>query len=303
MTSRAVLVVTMGGLALACGGGGGGGASFKDPGSVDFDFGAPQQPQTTEEQSAAAAASSGMNDALGVQSSDGAVAHAQSESVVNLPNSMSSVFTGSLPMARLAAGAKADIAGRAAAYLSGDAVAATTGFDNPDCWTVTASTITYSRCTATYTDTGASETVIVDGTFHRAIGHVSWDATVTMSMTETTTIGTVTAGASNHLTGDISLADANRTIEGFARSDVSVSASAAGQTESAAVTYDADLDLVYADPVGCSSRIVGGTLTLKRIWSQRPSGASAYPAEYADAAIRFSWLACGSVNVSWGTLR
>lgn len=298
---RAVLVATIGGLALACGGGGGG-VSFKDPSTVNFTYGAPQAPVLAE-QSAADTGASRMNDALGVQSSDGAAAQAQSESIANLPNDMSDVFSGSLPMARAAARAQVDVAGRAAAYLRGDAVAATGGFDNPDCWTVTASTITYDHCTVTYTDSTGFEKITVNGSFHRAVGSVSWDASVSITMSETGTQGTATMNASNHLTGDITVADADKTIKGFARSDISLSLSASGQSLSAAVTYNADLDLVYADPVTCSSRIVGGTLTLKRIWSQRPNLPNADPAELADAAIQFSWLACGSVNVSWGTLQ
>ncbi len=299
---RVLLVSAFGVVLVACGGGGGGGPSFKDPASVQFSYGAPQAASTSE-QTSASTGESGVGNALGVQSSDGATAEAQSESVANLPNDMSGVFANGLPMTGSLAQARTMVAGRAAAYLAGDTVAATSGFDNPNCWTVTASSVTYDHCTVTTSSTTGTEAVTINGSFNRSLGRVYWDVTVSISMTETTTSGTVTMNASNRLSGDITVVAADRTIKGFARSDVALSASSGTQSMSAAVTYNLDLDLVYADAVTCSSRIVSGSATLKRVWSERPSGADATSSQFSDAAVQFTWQSCGVVQVAWGTLQ
>lgn len=299
---RVLLVSAFGAVLVACGGGGGGGPSFKDPASIQFSYGAPQAPALNE-QTSASTGESGMGDALGVQSSDGATAQAQSESVANLPNDMSGVFANGLPMTGSLAQARTMVAGRAAAYLAGDTVVDTSGFDNPNCWTVTASSVTYDHCTVTVSGTTGMETVTINGSFNRSLGRVFWDATVSISMTEATTSGTVTMHGSNRLSGDIAFVEADRTIKGFARSDVAVSASAGAQSMSAAVTYNLDLDLVYSDAVTCSSRIVSGTATLKRVWGERPSGADATSSQFSDASVQFTWQSCGLVQVSWGVLQ
>jgi hypothetical protein len=304
---RAAFVALFGGLALACGGGGGSGVSFKDPNSVNFTFGAPVAPVATE-QAAADAGLTGIGDAAAVQGqADPNLALAQSQGIANAPNHMSGVFAGSLPVA-IEQG-QASVVQRASAYLAGNVAAATGGFDNPLCWSVagTATTgqIVFHHCTVT-DPTNSSFTTSIDGSFNRDGGHVYWDATISIHDSEPITGGgTMTLSASERVSGDITFNPAvtPKTIVGFARSEIWLSVAAPSQSLSAAVTYNADYDLEYADsPSFC---VTGGTLTLKRIWSEIPSGASGQP-DFADAAVQFTFVGDGltcatGVNVAWGT--
>lgn len=295
---KSVLFLSALGAVLVACGGGGGGVTFRDPDSVQFTFGDPAAPATGE-QTAADVGAAGASSALDVQgTSDGATAQAQSQGVANIPNDMSDVFGGTVagtaPVALRTAEAR--VAGRAAAYLAGDTVAAATGWDDEGCWTVTATAISFDHCTQTVVDGTATGTLTVNGTFHREAGHVWWDATVSVHESGPVDGGTVDLGASNHLRGDITTSVADQTIVGYARSDISISASAPGQSVSLAVTYNADLDLVYQTGPFC---VTGGTLTLKRIWAQKPSVDGIDPSELTDRAVQFTWLGCANVNVAW----
>jgi hypothetical protein len=290
----ALVVLAAGTVLVACGGGGsGGGTHFKDPNSVSFTFSEPAAPSPGSPAAYAAQAGvSGLSDAAAIQAQGGSD-DSLAESVTGLPNEMAAnAFNMGLPFSQSLDSAKAMLSRRAAAYLSGNVKAAVAGWDDPSCWTVTAGQVLFDHCTQTETVDGGTAVFSVNGTLNRTAGHVWWDVTISIQETVTSGGATGTVDASDHLTGDVTFGAS--TITGFERSDVSVSVKTPDVSESAAVTFNADLDLTYSN--ACASGITGGTLTLKQIWTAKPSSADA---SMTDRAIQFTWQDCGVVLVAW----
>lgn len=296
---RALLAAAFASTMAACGGGGGG-VSFKDPDSVHFTYDSYAPPDFSEE-GAAVQGEAGAASALALTeaSDDG---HAQS--LANLPDSMAGeVFDETMPAsveARMSS-ARGALTGRAAAYASGDLVTAAQGFDDPTCVEITLTSIHYDQCTYTDDEDPAATAVIrVDGTFTRGLTSVTWNASVTMSMRFDDPEGDIAVSVGNHMSGDVAVTEVEAdlwSIAGFARSDASASASGQGHSVSMAFSHNVDLDLLYQPSIDC---VVDGTLELKRIWAQRPQGATS--ADLPDVGVMFDWNGCGSVQVSWGTL-
>jgi hypothetical protein len=285
----------------AAGCGGGGGPRFVDPASVKFSYGSPTAVGTgTPEADAATAGTNGAGAADGLsQASD----DPQAQSLANLPNDVASAaFPDSSGLATAPARARAALTRRAATFASGDLVAASAGFDDPGCVTVSLLAVKYDHCV--YTDTTDGTVITIDGTFSRAVGadsvDLQWNATAGVRVTSAVQGGTLVMVASNHLQGDVTVTLAGAdlvTIAGAAKSDVAVSVSAPGASASAAYTDGADLDLDYQPSLQC---VTGGTLEVKRLWAQRPSGATA--AQLPDLGAKFEWTGCNVATVSWGTL-
>ncbi|MGC4000298.1 MAG: hypothetical protein QM767_23800 [Anaeromyxobacter sp.] len=297
---RVLMVSTLGAL-VACGGGDGG-VKFKDPDSVTFTYGTPQAPTLTEQDEAAAAGQYAGAAVTLQDEQDDAVATEESMDLANLPNELADLFPGPAVVGLRSMQDRPELA-RAAAVLSSK-VESMPVWDNPDCWQVTATAseagvtgaISFDGCTITEVDGTATMTMVLDGSFNRIPGRRFWDASVHVNMSEPTENGTARFSVSEHLSGDVSITET--TIQGFARSDVAAQVSVPGASDSLAVTYNADLDLVYEVPF-C---VVDGSLIAKRIWTTRPTSGDFTAEELADAAVRFDWLGCGNVQVSWGTL-
>ncbi len=290
----ALAVLAMGTFLVACGGGGGGGGThFKDPDAVTFTFSEPAAPTAgSPEAYAAVAGVSGLADAAAIQAQGGSD-DSLAESVTGLPNEMAAeAFDMGLPFSQSLDSAKAMLNRRAAAYLSGDVKAVVSGWDDPSCWAVTASQVQFDHCTQTETVDGGTAVFSVNGTLNRTAGHVWWDVTISIAETVTSGGESGSVSASDRLTGDVTFGAS--TITGFERSDVSVSVTTPDVSESAAVTFNADLDLTYSDV--CASGITGGTLTLKQIWTKKPSSSDP---SLVDRAIQFTWQDCGVVLVAW----
>jgi hypothetical protein len=289
---RTFLVVTFGAALTACGGGDSG-PQFVNPDTVQFtynDLGA----AAGSNLDAALAGQGGAADALGLTD---AADDSASQSLANLPDSMAGqVFDATLPavVAVKAAQARDLVSSRAAAYAAGNLAAVSSGFDDPGCVTITLTQVTYAHCTVTESDTGSTATIDVNGSLSRSLTGVDWDVAVAMDMTVYDTGGDVTVGVRSHLTGEIGVSDVSadvRNVAGFARSDNSAWAAGQGQSISMAFTHNVDLDLDYN--IDC---VVGGSLELKRIWAERPQGATA--ADLPNVGILFEWSGCGLVNVS-----
>jgi hypothetical protein len=287
-------------LALSACGGGSSGPKFVNPDSVQFSYGAPVAPSTAELDAAAAGdAGAGSAATLG-----DAAADAPAQNLANLPDTMASaVFadpTGTGVQAR-ALRARADLTRRAAAYGAGNLVAASSGFDDPLCVSVSLVQVKYDHCA--YTDPDG--TVIgVNGTFNRQVAAASvkvfWDASASISFSEPVQGGTLAMKVGDHLQGDVTVTlagDDLMTIVGAAQSDASASVSAPGQSLSMAFTHSADLDLDYQPS---RDAVVGGTLELKRLWSERPQGVSS--GDLPNLGVKFDWTGYHAVSVSWGTL-
>ncbi len=295
----------------ACGGGGGGGVSFKDPDKAQFTYGT-SAPATGGEPATADAAAGGVSGAIAVAAeSDPTAAQDQVLGLAMLANDMGDVFPGGVPepMAQAPGGARAASLAApqrlARAYLGASVVSAPT-WDNPECWTLTATKATFDHCKLTETDTSGTVVVGLDGALTRAAGQMTWDITLSESGSGSDGGTPVSISFSDRLRGDIAWTAS--TYGGFSRSDIALAMSSGGTSVSAAVTYNADYDLTYTtDPSFC---LTGGTVTLKRLWAQVPhldGTAPTDPADYTDAAVQLTWVpgdpgACATgVNVAWGT--
>ncbi len=304
---RKILFAAVLGLALsACGGGGGGGGgiSYRDPDQASFNYGSDQTPSLTEQDAASAAgvnavASTGLAEQAGTSSAPDA-SYAQAKDPMA---GAGDVLPGGLPFgtARAAALADATVAQRAAAFLQGDLAAATMEW-TPGCWTASSTEIRFTGCVLqldpALTD-GLAGTITLDGAFALSAGLVSWDVTATAHMTGTGDGGqSFTMDASERLRGN--LAYTATTLSGRSRADVSMSASSGAQYAALAVTLNTDYALTYAAADVCTTRVTGGTLTLKRLWAQVPDGANGDPM-FTDASARFTWTGCGAVTIakSW----
>jgi hypothetical protein len=292
----ALVVLATGTVLVACGGGGGGGGGgthFKNPDSVTFTFADPAAPAGgSSEANAADAGVSGLSDAAAIRT-QGDSDESLAESVTNLPNDMAAeAFGMDLPFSQSVNSAKAMVDRRAAAYLSGNVKAAVSGWDDDTCWSVTASQVKFDHCTQTVVEDAGTVVFSASGTLNRAAGHVWWDVTISIDETVTSGGASATLAASDRLRGDVTFGDT--TIKGFERSDVSVAVKSSEESMSAAVTFNADLDLTYSDL--CGSGITGGTLTLKEIWTTRPSSSDV---STVDRAVQFTWQDCGVVLVAW----
>lgn len=304
---RFLSVAAFGAVLVACGGGGGGGSSTTNPDSVKFNYGTYGTASGTA-LTAATAGEGGASDALALSA---AADDTHTESLVNLPDIMAgAVFTDTMagPVQGMAASARQAMSGRAAAYAAGDLVTATTGFIDPACVVVAPTSVTYNHCTLTETQTDGTMTLTVDGTLTRGLTSVDWNVTVIMDMTVTDPNGNITARVGSHLTGHVGVSEVSGglwNVAGFARSENSASASGQGQSVSMAFTHNADLDLDYLPGFSC---VTDGTVELKRVWSQRPSGGTA--TNLPNVGVMFQWsggsapsTCASSVQVSWGVLQ
>jgi hypothetical protein len=175
-------------------------------------------------------------------------------------------------------------------------------FDNPACASPTATGVTLTACTITVDMTSGSDTIHMVVTasgwvsYAAATGALGWDLGIgeTMTMSGTTPM---TVSGSVHLAG--SLAVTATTIRGHMESELLVTASAGGQTERAGVDECVVVDVTYADAVTCSTRVTGGTVEAKRVWTVRPQGATSI--DFPDAAAEVTWTACGEATIQYGT--
>lgn len=266
-------------LATACGGGSSGNAAA----GRTFTYGAPV---------AATAAETGALDGQ-LSLADSLQSQPSATGAVSLAD-----FSG-LSETLLGQGGVARLAGpRLAARLSGSLAAAplVQGYDNPACVAVTATSVTLTGCSLEVVDvdpvTGATTTMttVVSGSFKvPAAGSLVWDFTARVTMVSPDMSMTVSA----HQSGDWTVTDT--TILGAQRSEMSVTARIDGQTMSAGMHESLDVDVTYVPgPPAC---ITGGTLEVKRVWTQRPQGATS--ADLPDAAALVTWTGCGTGTVAF----
>jgi hypothetical protein len=169
----------------------------------------------------------------------------------------------------------------------------------PACVTVTASgtatTVTLAHCveTSSYTDTNnvtTTTTVTLDGTVHSAApGSLDWDLQAQVSMTSPS----LSLSGSSHQHGD--LAVTSSTVKGSMLNETAITVAASGSSFSAAVDESLTVDVTYtAGPPEC---VTGGTLEAKRVWVQRPQGATA--AQLPDQGAKITWTGCGVAQIAF----
>ncbi|BDG02676.1 hypothetical protein [Anaeromyxobacter oryzae] len=280
----------------------GGGSSF-DPNSVKFSYSASSPVAAYSPESyAVAAGQTGLSDAQPLtQTTDPVEADARANSVVTLGDTMASECmdgTGTGMTTTLMAKA-AQIASARKVVALGLNGAVPAAFD-ASCITVIPGKITYNHCSETSTVTstdGTTETITasIDGSVTRTVAvgtaSASWDISVRATMT---TSDPMRIDVTNHYTGGLQLTAT--TLAGNSRSDVTLDASAQGMNVSAAYSTLADYDLDFATGPFC---VTGGTLELRRVWSKRPTGATA--TDLPNQAVLFTWNGCGNVTAAWGT--
>jgi hypothetical protein len=173
-------------------------------------------------------------------------------------------------------------------------------FDVPACAVVGGGRVTFTGCTITVTPSGthdtASGTVTVNGEVALAADHqtLTWDLTYGVALT-TSGVAAMTLNGTLHSAGQV-VATAT-TATGSATSAVSVTASIAGQTMSAALDESLSFDVTRSE--SCASGVTGGTLEARRVWTTRPAGLPA--SQFPDGAARVTWTGCGTATVQLGT--
>jgi len=169
-------------------------------------------------------------------------------------------------------------------------VAATSGsFQNPGCVTKTLTSVTLSGCKVVVTDTdGTTITVTADGSLAAAVDTLTWDLTVRIGLSGSPQ--GVSLNGSIHDSGNLTVTAT--TASGAMRRELDATASASGQSASVGMDESLDFDVTHAD--GC---VTGGTLEAKRVWTQRPQGAST--AQLQDRGAKVTWTGCGIATVAF----
>jgi hypothetical protein len=279
-------------IGMACGG--------NDNAPPNFNYGAftTVTNPLSSEATAAGSAQTSLSDALTLKA-DPSTGAASGTSIIGLPE----ILAGNLNLYGLSVAPSASLAGNveaSAQVAQGVASALTTPVD-PTCYTVTltnnSASIAYNNCTASIDGV----TVTLSGSISASAGELVWDVTATASGTVISSTGVpVSINMTWHATGDLKATDT--TLQGWARSDVSATGSAQGQTVSFAYSTQADVDLTLsANPLPPPSFCISsGTLELRRWWTQVPDGASGNP-YFANKGVKFVWS--GDPGSCWSTLQ
>lgn len=254
------------------------GSESTDPAARKFQYGA-AQPAAGSTALAADAGEAATSSAVTLHADTAIDPGAAGSSMMGLPDAMAGEAWGSSALAL-----QSSDLGRTLATLGGPAAVTATGFDEP-CVTVQPALITYSGCRITLS---ATDAITVNGTISRSGPTVSWAIDTALSMA-------ITGGAADvavHLTGGLTFGVG--TVKGQARSDTRVGVSYGSIRSTAAYTTLADLDLQLSGTPACVS---GGTLELRRVWTERAPGMPT-TGQYADQGLLFTWQGCGTVLVA-----
>ena len=84
------------------------------------------------------------------------------------------------------------------------------------------------------------------------------------------------------------------TVVGQGLSEISGSVSGQGQSVSFGLDTAAMVNLTYSPTC-----VTSGTLEVKRVWSQRPQGATG--PDFADVAVKLTWTGCNTIQVQHST--
>jgi hypothetical protein len=164
---------------------------------------------------------------------------------------------------------------------------------DPDCIIETETKVTFNNCTDTFTEDTVTETITLDG--YLSVGGannqtLTWDVDYKMVMNNTGTSPS-SLTVKYHESGTLTVTDT--TVVGNMLWELTYSGSSGGQSISFGMAQALVLDLVYqTDPV-C---VTDGTLEAKRVWTKRPSGATAE--QLPDVAVKIEWSACGTAQIS-----
>jgi hypothetical protein len=235
----------------------------------------------------------------------GSAAEATSSAVVGNADGLTSSLLGSSSIGLATTPAQRNALATGARAAVRQLMAASAGefsyqFDNPGCVTTTATSVTMNGCTVTssYTGSGYSETskVQVDGSlsYDPTKGTVTWGFTVRDGMSFSYSGQSGSATAALHESGTLTVTAT--TIQGQMLAEANVSGSTPQASVSLAVSESVDIDVTYADAATCPTRVTGGTLEAKRVWTDR----GGMPvSELPDEAAMVTWTGCGQGSIQF----
>ena len=212
------------------------------------------------------------------------------------------LFGGSAFFATVTAAKTALAKAQNAALLSPTAYG--TGFDDPACVTVTSTSVQLSGCKITLKDSFGTliATVKADGsvTLSNSNQTLGWDLRVSENFPVTGSGGSASVDASLHSAGNITVQAptdaAPGTVKGSMTSEVSVSASGGGQSESMRVDESLDINVTYENiPTTC---VTGGTVEAKRVFADWSIPNMSRP---ADKGVKVTWTGCGTGEIAFST--
>ncbi len=249
-------------LLAACGGSSGNAAASKT-----FTYGAPQTP-TQSEQGAATAAQGQLSTTADFSASPTADKGA---SLIAFADEMAANALGSsstpLP------------------HPSGPAISRSLrNADFSSCSTVTATSVVFNNCS----QNESGFTFTLNGSVTVAAGVVSWD--INGGFTSTGSNGS-SGNVSMHESGNLAVTATK--VSGKALSDLSGTATNQGKSVSFGLATAVLMDLTYQSSPIC---VTGGTMEVKRVWTQKPAGVSGTD----DVAVKLSWTGCNAVQIAHG---
>jgi len=178
-----------------------------------------------------------------------------------------------------------------------------TGFDDPACVTVTSTSVQLSGCTITLKDSLGTPigTVKADGsvTLSNSNQTLAWDLKLSVHLTFAGS-GGGSGDGSFHSAGNVTVQAptdaAPGTVKGSMTSEVSVSASGGGQSESMRVDESLDINVTYENiPTTC---VIGGTVEAKRVFADWSIPNMSRP---ADKGVKVTWTGCGTGEIAFST--
>jgi len=272
---KRILLAGIASFLFACGGG------PKAPALRTFNYGAPTTPSSTQATTASTAQSSLQSIAgVGGMSSSPTVAPTLADDLTSGPVGTLALF------APLPAEVRAPVQNTAIRGMGSAAL--TVG--NQNCVSTTDTKVSYNNCS--YNGDG------FNGTLNGSISitpnqQITWDITYTISGSSQG----VSVNGSFHWYGQV--AWTSSTITGYGRSEYAITASGNGQSVEVAYTSGFDVNVTYiSSPSYC---IATGTLELRRV----VAGKDAAQAGLHDGALKFTWSgngsACGTLTVATGT--
>jgi hypothetical protein len=155
------------------------------------------------------------------------------------------------------------------------------------CTTVVGNTVTFANCT--FIEAGITGTL--NGSISvSAAGAITWNIYGSFSGSNATS-GYV-YNINLHEAGNITVTSTK--VTGNATSEISGTFSGQGQNVSFGFATAAVIDLTYqTTPSYC---VTAGTIEVKRVWMQRPSGATG--AQFADLGVKLTWSGCNQFTVA-----
>jgi hypothetical protein len=152
------------------------------------------------------------------------------------------------------------------------------------CTVVTANSVTFNNCQ----DSESGYTFTLNGTISATTDTVTWEINGTFAGTNQG----ISLSLALHQKGTLTVT--STTVKGNATSELSGSVSGNGQSVSFGLDTAAVLDLTYN-----ANCVTSGSIEVKRVWSDKPSGASG--PDFADVAVKLTWTGCNTVQVQHST--